>query len=195
MAFKPSARRKGDNEYKEPDLLVVMNLMVCLIPLLLSCAEFVKLGNIELVMPESSSGGGGASNSDPKVEQKKNLGLTVLITEFGFTIQSQIRGIEPSTNGDPNATIPVKQTNLSVDDDAYWKSKYDFKALNDKMVAMKKEVSGAGYADDVNVQITAAEGIKYQLVVHTIDAIRYHYNKDKEIDQELFPAVSLGAVL
>ena len=195
MAFKPSARRKKGEGYKEPDLLVVMNLMVCLIPLLLSCAEFVKLGNIELVMPETSGGGGGSGPVDPKVETQKLMTLNVLITEFGFTIQSTIRGIEPSVNGDPNASISVKQTNLPPEDEHYWSSKYDFKSLNDKMVSLRKEAEAGGYSDVGNIQITAAEGIKYQLVVFTIDAVRYHYDKDREIDKELFPAVALGAAL
>jgi len=194
MAFKPSARRKKGDGYKEPDLLVVMNLMVCLIPLLLSCAEFVKLGNIELVMPETS-GGGGSGPVDPKVEVQKLLTLNVLITEYGFTIQSTLRGIEPSPAGDPNASISVKQTNLPPEDEHFWSSKYDFKALNDKMISLRKEAEAGGYSDVGNIQITAAEGIKYQLVVFTIDAVRYHYDKNREIDKELFPAVALGAAL
>lgn len=195
MAFKPSSRRKGDNEYKEPDLLVVMNLMVCLIPLLLSCAEFVKLGTLELVMPESSGGGGGGS-SNPNVEVKKNLELKVLITEAGFTIQSSLRGIEPNTNGDPNSSISVRATSLPQEDEHYYKEMYDFKALAAKMVSIKKEIAGAGYSDDTNVQISASDGIKYQLIVSTIDAVQYQYDeKTKEKSMTLFNSVGLSAAL
>lgn len=195
MAFKPSSRRKGDNKYKEPDLLVVMNLMVCLIPLLLSCAEFVKLGTLELVMPESSGGGGGGS-SNPNVEVKKNLELKVLITEAGFTIQSNLRGIEPNTNGDPNSSISVRATSLPQEDEHYYREMYDFKALTAKMVSIKKEIEGAGYSDDTNVQISASDGIKYQLIVSTIDAVQYQYDeKTKEKSMTLFNSVGLSAAL
>jgi hypothetical protein len=88
MAFKPSARKKQDNDYKEPDMLVIMNLMVCLIPLLLSCAEFVKMGTIEINLPTDSGGGGGGSSAS--IEKAKKLDLKVLITEAGFTIQSNL---------------------------------------------------------------------------------------------------------
>ena len=138
---------------------------------------------------------GGSGPVDPKVEVQKLLTLNVLITEYGFTIQSTLRGIEPSPAGDPNASISVKQTNLPPEDEHFWASKYDFKALNDKMVSLRKEAEAGGYSDVGSIQITAAEGIKYQLVVFTIDAVRYHYDKDREIDKELFPAVALGAAL
>lgn len=195
MAFKPSDRRKKGEGYKEPDLLVVMNLMVCLIPLLLSCAEFVKLGTLELVMPESSGGGGGGS-SNPNVEVKKNLELKVLITDAGFTIQSTLRGIEPSTNGDPNASISVRQTALAATDEHYFDEKYDYKALTNKMVAIKKEIAGVGYTDETNIQISAADGIKYQVIVGTIDAVQYQYDpKTKEKSMVLFNSVGLSAAL
>lgn len=165
MAFKPSARKKTDSEYKEPDMLVIMNLMVCLIPLLLSCAEFVKMGTIEINLPTDSGGGGG--NSSANTEKAKKLDLKVLITEAGFTIQSNIRGIEKGPVD--NATIPVKPGAYDLNVLGSYKEHYPFEDLNAKLISMKKEIAGQGYTDETAVQITAGNNVPYQVLVRTID--------------------------
>lgn len=191
MAFKPSARKKKDSDYKEPDMLVIMNLMVCLIPLLLSCAEFVKMGTIEINLPTDSGGGGG--NSSANTEKAKKLDLKVLITEAGFTIQSNIRGIEKGPVD--NATIPVKSGAYDLNVLGSYKEHYPFEDLNAKLISMKKEIAGQGYTDETAVQITAGNNVPYQVLVRTMDKVKAKYDKNKEVEMILFPNISLGVTL
>ncbi|MBN8705692.1 MAG: biopolymer transporter ExbD [Bacteroidetes bacterium] len=191
MAFKPSARKKQDNDYKEPDMLVIMNLMVCLIPLLLSCAEFVKMGTIEINLPTDSGGGGGGSSAS--LEKAKKLDLKVLITEAGFTIQSTIRGIEKGPVD--NASIPVKPGSYDLNVMGSYKEHYPFDELNAKLVAMKKEIAGQGFTDETNVQITAGNNVPYQVLVKTMDTVKAKYDKNKEVVEVLFTNISLGVTL
>lgn len=191
MAFKPSARKKQDNDYKEPDMLVIMNLMVCLIPLLLSCAEFVKMGTIEINLPTDSGGGGGGSSAS--LEKAKKLDLKVLITEAGFTIQSNLRGIEKGPVD--NASIPVKPGSYDLMVPGSYREHFPFEELNEKLVAMKKEIAGQGYTDETNVQITAGNNVPYQVLVKTMDKVKAKYDKNKEVVEVLFPNISLGVTL
>jgi len=191
MAFKPSARKKTDSEYKEPDMLVIMNLMVCLIPLLLSCAEFVKMGSIEINLPTDSGGGGGGSSAN--TEKAKKLDLKVLITEAGFTIQSNLRGIEKGPVD--NATIPVKPGDYDLNVMGSYKEHFPFEELNQKLISMKKEIAGQGYTDETAVQITAGNNVPYQVLVRTMDKVKAKINKDKEVEMVLFPNISLGVTL
>jgi biopolymer transport protein ExbD len=191
MAFKPSARKKQDNDYKEPDMLVIMNLMVCLIPLLLSCAEFVKMGTIEINLPTDSGGGGGGSSAS--IEKAKKLDLKVLITEAGFTIQSNLRGIEKGPVD--NATVPVKPGSYDLNVMGSYKEHFPFEELNAKLIALKKEIAGQGYTDETNVQITAGNNIPYQVLVRTMDKVKVKYDKNREVEMVLFPNISLGVTL
>jgi len=191
MAFKPSARKKTDNDYKEPDMLVIMNLMVCLIPLLLSCAEFVKMGTIEINLPTDSGGGGGGSSAS--LEKAKKLDLKVLITEAGFTIQSNLRGIEKGPVD--NATIPVKPGSYDLSVMGSYKDHFPFEELNAKLVSMKKEIEGQGFTDESNVQITCGNNVPYQVLIKTMDKVKAKYDKNKEVEKILFSNIALGVTL
>lgn len=201
MAFKPSARKKTDNKYKEPDMIVVMNLMVCLIPLLLSCAEFVKLSSLEINLPEASSGGGGSSSNDKPVEQKKNLSLNVIITVDGFTIQSSLRGggIEKGPTDDAKATIPSKPELADPSNFNSYLSVYPFDGLKKRLIEIKNEIKGMDFQDATTVQITAGEGVTYQVLVRTMDIVKSRnsgtYENVMSEDDALFPAISLGVNL
>ncbi|NUQ80309.1 MAG: biopolymer transporter ExbD [Bacteroidetes bacterium] len=192
MAFKPSQRKKQDNEFKEPDMIVVMNLMVCLIPLLLSCAEFVKLGTIEINLPTDSGGGGGGATNTP-TEQQKKLDLKLLVTDDGYTIQTNIRGIEKGPDPNNSATIPVTPGEYDVYDGQDVKKHWPLAALNNKLTDLKKEIGEGQFADEFNIQITAANTIPYQVLIKTMDAVKAKYNEQsKEIELVLFPSISLG---
>ncbi|MBD3314765.1 MAG: hypothetical protein GF344_03175, partial [Chitinivibrionales bacterium] len=60
--YRVSGRRIQEEVDTEPNIAPMMNLMVILIPLLLSSAEFIKIGAIELKLPESSAGGAGGGS-------------------------------------------------------------------------------------------------------------------------------------
>jgi len=94
MAYEPTKKKnhaKGHSLDKaaEPDMLPIMNLMVCLIPVLLSAAEMVKIRQLSINLP--SAGGAAAVNPgqmtpEPPKDEAPKLELSITITKKGFII-------------------------------------------------------------------------------------------------------------
>ena len=70
MAYRPSFRRSSSQEDVETNLTPVMNLMVVLIPLLLSSAQFIKIGVIDLNLPPAVGAQGAAVEAPKEIEKK-----------------------------------------------------------------------------------------------------------------------------
>lgn len=178
MAFKPSKRkRRPDAVEPELNLTPIMNLMVVLIPLLLTSAEFVKLGIIELNLPPAA-GATMASVTKMPQEMEKKLDLTVTVTDQGFYIASSA-AVALGQNGQ-GPTIPKEADG------------YDFKKLSDYLYKIKRKADGI-FKDSNRIIILAEPSIKYQTVISTMDASR-----SVEVDgkfKPLFPDVSLGATV
>ena len=79
MVLKSYSIKQKDKEEveTEPNMVPFMNLMVVLIPLLLSSSEFLKLGMIEIKLPESSQGGGAGSAGQASEQAKLDLGIVI----------------------------------------------------------------------------------------------------------------------
>ena len=80
MAYRPSYRRSSLDEEVELNLTPVMNLMVVLIPLLLSSAQFIKIGIIDLNLPPAVGAQGEAVKAPKEAEIKLDLAVTITIT-------------------------------------------------------------------------------------------------------------------
>ncbi len=178
MAFKPSKRkRRPDATDPELNLTPIMNLMVVLIPLLLTSAEFVRLGMIELNLPPAAGAATAAVSQMPQ-ETEKKLDLTITVTDKGFYIASS--AAVALGKKDEGPTIP-KQADT-----------YDFQKLTDYLYKIKQKAEGV-FRDDNKIIILAEPDIDYQTVVSTMDASR-----SIEVDgkwKPLFPEVSLGATV
>jgi biopolymer transport protein ExbD len=180
-----------DDEIPDADVTPMLNLMVILIPVLLTSSEFVKVGAIELKLPQSSQAGGGGSS----MSQSAKLNLGVVITSKGFNIFSYFK----SDNKSPTAqNIQSGQPDIPLVN-----NKYDFTALNNKLMEIKKkalfEVVRSSYtgatdqtslldlykaymskdfsgvqvfADHECVKIIAEDKITYETVVGVMDAAR-----------------------
>lgn len=159
MAFKPSARRSIKVESTDLDLRPIMNLMCILIPLLLSCSQFVKNTVIELNLPQLSSGPGPSTEKPDKPEQEKaRLGLKLVVTEKGITIAGNTAVL--TGQGGAGPTLPKLAD-----------GRYDYEGLEKKMQDITKMVSGKGFEDERTVIITAEDIIEYQAIVSIIDII------------------------
>jgi len=180
MAYRPSKRSHNNPEDNEPNITPMMNLMVVLIPLLLTSAEFVKLGVIELNLPPASQGPLGQENAALPIEEVKKLDLTVTVTDKGFFISSSLAVLSGETEGEP--TIPMSGASGTLE--------YDFQALSAKLYGIKVEAANL-FPDNANIIIQAEPNVDYQTVVSTMDASRFLYINGKI--QELFPEVSLSA--
>ena len=177
MAFKPSKRSRRPQDSADPNLTPVMNLMVVLIPLLLTSAQFIKLGMIEINLPPAASGTIVQTEMPKEVEKK--LDLTVTITDAGFYLASSM-AVALGEEGE-GPTIPKKE-----DGD------YNYIELNDMLSKIKKKAVGV-FKDTDQIVIVAEPEIEYQTVVSTMDAARTF--KDDNNFLPLFPSVALSATV
>ncbi len=188
MAFRPSLRRHMRMENTDLNLTPVMNLMVVMIPMLLSGSQFIKLGIIELNLPPAAgaSVAGKQTTALPKEEQR-SLDLTISITARGFYLSSALTVLHgkdataPSgaQAGTAGPTIPAKTD-----------GEYDFAELSKKLLEVKQKAQGI-FPDADAIVLQAEKDIKYQTLVDTMDAARMIEIDGKVV--ELFPRVALSA--
>lgn len=188
MAFKPSNRRTVKVESTELDLRPIMNMMCILIPLLLSCSQFVKNTFLELNLPQL---GGFSKTTDPKSDpkdEKPKLGLKLVITGKGMTIAGNAAVLSGGAAGVP--TIPIKD------------GKQDFKGLDDKLKEIVKQISGRGFEDERTLNITAEDIVEYQVIVTAMDVIRMSAEKKfkdqgtgQTVTEPWFASVGVGKLI
>lgn len=175
MAYRPSKRAKRGDEMAEANITPMMNLMVVLIPLLLTSAEFVRLGVIELNLPPTALGPQGEVLAEIPQEEVKKLDLTVTITDRGFFLSSSMAVLAGDQAGEPS--IPLVN------------GEYDFNTLSVKLLELKSKASE--FPDSEQIIIMAEQDIDYQTIISTMDATRSYIVGDQEFT--LFPDVSLSA--
>ncbi|MCD6115815.1 biopolymer transporter ExbD [bacterium] len=176
MALRPSRKLKHMHEVLHTDITPMMNLMVVLIPLLLTSAEFVRLGVIELNLPSASQGPISSKINKTPQEAVKKLDLAVTITDKGFYISSSMAVLSGKDKGEPS--IALKD------------GKYDFEGLTKKLYEIKMK-SKDRFPDTDKIIIMAEPNIDYQTLVSTMDASRAI--KLNEEYQDIFPDVLLSA--
>ncbi len=175
MAFRPSKRSSRTIEPLEINIFPMMNLMVILVPLLLSTATSIKIGVIELNLPQAV-GGPAAQATLPK-EAQKSLDLTVSITADGFFLSSSQAILKkPETSG---PTIPKLED-----------GSYDYDSLSEQLYEVKKKIIGTNL-ETKRIIMQAESNIEYQILVSTMDATRSYKIDDNYY--ELFPNVTVSA--
>jgi biopolymer transport protein ExbD len=198
--FKPSERRKGQVIDEELNLTPIMNLMVCLIPLLLSVAQLSELSLLEYMppaesAPDENAGGGDDENNTPDEDQPKALSLLVNLAD---SAKLQISMYGKVKEGEHFFQIPAAN------------GQYNFITLQDSLWSIKKREVGESIGldsiqnprdkrwetfpkfkvkDGREVSITAQGEVPFQTVVRVMDLCRY-----REIDgvkEEMFPITLL----
>lgn len=175
MAYRPSYRRSHSAEEVEINMTPVMNLMVVLIPLLLSSAQYIKIGVIDLNLPPAV--GTSVSQLGAPKEAEKNLDLAVTITKQGFFISSSMAILKSADGEGP--TIPLGAN-----------GQYDLQQLSRRLYEIKRKALG-DFADTEKIVIQAEPNIDYQLLVDTLDSARSISIENRTYT--LFPEVSLAA--
>lgn len=176
MAYQPSKRARHGFEFVPTNITPMMNLMVVLIPLLLTSAEFVKLGVIELNLPPTAVGPEASTLAELPEEERRNLDLAVTITNEGFFISSSLAVLGGEREEEP--TIPLVN------------GAYDYRALSMKLYEIKKRAKER-FPDFDQIILMAEPDIDYQTLVSTMDATRSV--RVGERVELLFPDVSLSA--
>ena len=175
MAYKPSQRSSRQFDEVEINMTPIMNLMVVLIPLLLSSATFVKIGVIELNLPPAVGVNVSQLNAPKEIEKK--LDVAVTITDQGFFISSSLEILRSAEKGKPS--IPLMED-----------GNYNFEELANKLYEMKNQALGK-FSDTDKIVIQAEPYVDFQLLVNTMDATRTIVVDQQKIS--LFPDVSLAA--
>jgi biopolymer transport protein ExbB/TolQ/biopolymer transport protein ExbD len=213
-----SSRRFKQEVDTEPNIAPMMNLMVILIPLLLTSAEFVKIGAIEIKLPQAEAGGQNGGQEDEQQLPALRLDAGIAITAQGFnvfdyfSIQSGAADSAALSSGESGKVqIPLKD------------GKYDYEALNARLADCKRqallqilrtiksdipdktELYSLGrtfennrqrlqtvqlFEDHEDIKVVAEDKISYQTVVAVMDAARG--TRTPHGDVSLFPNVSLA---
>ena len=206
-------RRSGDEEVADTDVTPMLNLMVMLIPFLLTSSEFVKMGTIELKLPESSQGGAGGGGGEENLQNVK-LELGVVITAKGFNLfhyynQAEKASAANQTLGEKAADIPLVN------------GEYNYTELNNKLAEVKRKVlyeivrqydptlppdaslfklyeafvsknlSGTTvFADNEDIKLVGEDKVQYKTVVAVMDAARGTHTPEGNVT--MFPNVSIA---
>jgi biopolymer transport protein ExbB len=213
-------RHKGEEEVADTDVTPMLNLMVLLIPFLLTSSEFVKIGQIDMKLPVAAQGGGAGVGAPPQEEVKLNLGI--VITTKGFTIASYFR----NEKGDTAKKTDSASTGLTPDIPLR-NGEFDFSALNEKLVEIRKQALSAilkmsnqtvqenatlvtlhndyakTYANqaaaplpifpDVDeIKILAQDQVKYKVMIDVMDAAREFRRPEGGNPIPMFPNVSIA---
>ncbi len=206
-------RRSGNEEdAADTDVTPMLNLMVMLIPFLLTSSEFVKMGAIELKLPESTQGAGGGGGAEAKQDLKLELG--VVVTSKGFTLFHYYKPEDKA--GAQGTSLAEKPADIP-----FVNGRYDFEQLNAKLADVKKKVlfdivkayfpsippdanlyqlarayetknlgGTAMFADHDAIKIVAEDKIAYKTVVAVMDAARGTRTPDGNVT--MFPNVSIA---
>lgn len=182
MAFKPSQRSHTKIREIPLDIRPVMNLMVCLIPILLYSAEFVKLSIRELNLPPAGTSDRGTQNN-PLVEQEKRFQLTVIISKRGFYIGNRAGYLTGEANTQAEPAIPITED-----------GNYDFEHLRQQLIEIKEKIKDQGFVDENSIIISAEADIEYKHIIRLMDYISL-YTDAQGSEKELFPQINIGTVI
>lgn len=176
------ARKKKsfDNNITDLDLVPIMNLVVCLIPMVLWGASMVKLGVVNINAPKFGMG----AAAEPVDEENKPLNLTIAVASDGFRLSAtgadlnQVLGLAPAVVIDPAAPEGVPMAGPVIPKKG---DQYDYTELYNKMVAIKTR-----FPEETIVNLTAEPALPYKHIITVMDAIRMRLEGDSYPDVDAF---------
>ncbi len=177
-------KKRASTIMEEINMRPAMNLILILIPLLLTSMESAKIAVINVATPQI----GPSSVATPPTDtpEDKPLKLTVALTDRGITVFAREQVIE-------NKDDPLGPTILKKDgeeEDASGK-KVNAKVYDlEKLVEIIQDIKDANPAEE-NIIITAEPNIKFKYIMEIMDATRE--TKVGEKLKKLFPNVVLSA--
>jgi biopolymer transport protein ExbD len=181
------SRKKGiDDNIEDLNLVPIMNLVVCLIPMVLLGTALVKVGVINVNAPNFGMG----KSSEEKEDDKKPLNLTLLMGEKGLMIKASIPlsaiikptdGVEVSESG---ITIrekePFKLVDVEVGKNEYIKKPfyhYNYPVLYSLLAQIKDGVKDQ-YPKDTVIKLGIDANIPVKHIIEAMDSIRFRLEKD-----------------
>jgi hypothetical protein len=211
VAFKPSDKRKFVAEDAELNLLPILNMIVVLIPLLLTSSEFVKLGLLETQLPPAAAGGGGGMAQELEAPLPK---LSLIVSADPQGVAVSIFGAT-SASGAGNGQYRYLP-NLPD-------GKMDFASVQTELLRVKREVvlptvkgkiqavdrannprfnrdgspmmvDSYGFDDPETVIISAPNDLPFNQLVDLLDACRSKIDPETKKAEVLFPNPMMGKI-
>jgi biopolymer transport protein ExbD len=210
VAFKPSDKRKYVSEEAELNLLPILNMIVVLIPLLLTSSEWVRLGLLETRLPPAAAGGGGGMATEQEQPLPK-LSLLVAVDQEGVAV-SVFGATSTSTEPGRYKYFPRNPT-----------GELDFAGVNQELLRIRREivkpsikgkeqafdaagnlrynsdgspimVDAYGFDDAETVIISAPNELPFQQLVSLLDATRRWKDPNSNEIEKLFPTPMMGKI-
>ena len=174
------ARKKSKfvEEVEDINLIPIMNLVLCLIPLVLFKTQLVKIGMVNVSAPKV----GPASTKQPEEDKdKKPLGLTVALSKEGFLLKATGAYLSAVFEGQGDASgvkIPMKTEDYSKKDgDVEKVTTYDYIDLYKKLLRLREM-----YEDDKLLTLTAEPELEFKYLIRTMDVVRYQFADGVKMD-------------
>jgi biopolymer transport protein ExbD len=160
-------KRRARDTDAELNITAFLNLMVVLIPFLLLNAVFAQVSILQLNLPSSED----APPSDPD-ENKKPLVLEVLIYKDRYEVADRQTGAVLSIVENPPG------------------GGHDREGLRAYLGRVKEQ-----FPDINDVTILCEDDTDYELLIYTMDAVRYRIEmiNGMPIKKELFPEIGIGS--
>lgn len=174
-------KKKFDDKIEDLNLVPIMNLVVCLIPMVLFGMSLIKIGVVNVNAPKFGMGAAAPDESD-----EKPLNLTIAVAADGYRLTASgadintIMGLPPVDPTNPAAaaaagpTIPKKG------------EKYDYVELYNKLVAIKKQ-----FPNESVVNLTAERDTHFKYLIGTMDVMRTYLEADTYDGMDAFQAASV----
>lgn len=150
----------------EIDMTSFMNLMIVLVPVLLLNMTIASTSILDIKLPASGDGGGDGPQENQQIE--------LIIHEDYMTL---------------NYPAGVFMDQFPVKD-----GRHDFKALAEKLKAIKPAIESSIGKPKKDIMILSEEKTDYQTLVSAMDAVKSYKAvvAASVVDAELFPEISLG---
>jgi biopolymer transport protein ExbD len=175
-------KKKFDDSIEDLNLVPIMNLVVCLIPMVLAGTALVKIGVVNVNAPKFGQGA-----APPEDSEEKPLNLTVAIGKDGFRLTStgadinQVLGVEAAVvdpAADPSAASPGVLIAKKGDD-------YNYLELYNKMVKVK-----AQFPQESVMNLTADSRTEFKYLINVMDSLRTKLEADSYDDMAAFRGAS-----
>jgi len=150
------------------DLTPIMNMVLCLIPLMLLSVVFMTITVIDVTMPQRSAG---AAASDGEPPQR----LQLFVSKQGFTIienGTPLQAIENCPSDGPSICLKNKDAQLDVD-------QHNWLELYNKLFEIK---SKGEWSNHDQIDIVADSSVNFGVLVKAMDISRYQRVPEKEVE-------------
>lgn len=168
-------------EDEEPNITPIMNLMVCLIPLLLSVGMRSELALLEYLPPAEATAaeGVGAPPDEGGAGKIEKLNLLINLAETGVQVSIYEKVVGEYFYEIP--LLPDGSYDWSTVKDSLWAIKQrevgepiGSETVTDEVSGEMKEIPKYRLVDGEEVSITATGGTQFQKIINAMDACRFY---------------------